>query len=72
MVFVHYTGYLVDGTVFDSSASRDPLSFTLGAGQVIAGWDAGVAGACIGEKRKLKIPPDMGYGEAGFPPTIPG
>eukprot|EP00210_Caulerpa_lentillifera_P001679 g1614.t1 len=72
-VSVHHKGYLVDGTVFDSSYDRgNPFDFKLGSGQVIAGWDAGVLGACIGEKRKLKIPYDMGYGEAGAPPKIPG
>eukprot|EP00244_Chara_vulgaris_P012465 TRINITY_DN6564_c0_g1_i7.p1 TRINITY_DN6564_c0_g1~~TRINITY_DN6564_c0_g1_i7.p1 ORF type:complete len:277 (-),score=55.31 TRINITY_DN6564_c0_g1_i7:404-1234(-) len=72
-VAVHYTGKLVDGTVFDSSLTRgDPISFTLGKGHVIKGWDRGIAGMCLGEKRKLKIPPSLGYGEHGSPPTIPG
>ena len=66
-------GRLTDGSVFDSSYDRDvPLDFKLGAGQVIQGWEMGVLGACVGEKRKLKIPPDMGYGQVGAPPKIPG
>lgn len=64
---------LTDGTEFDSSYGRGvPLDFKVGTGQVIEGWEVGVLGACVGEKRKLKIPPDMGYGETGAPPTIPG
>ncbi|KAK9457405.1 hypothetical protein V1511DRAFT_493531 [Dipodascopsis uninucleata] len=60
---IHYTGTLTDGTVFDSSISRGkPFSFTLGAGQVIKGWDQGILGMCIGEQRKLTIPPELGYG----------
>jgi FKBP-type peptidyl-prolyl cis-trans isomerase len=72
-VSVHYTGYLTDGTKFDSSLDRgQPYPFTLGAGQVIAGWDEGVAGMKIGGQRKLTIPPDMGYGPGGTPDgTIP-
>ncbi|CAK7349410.1 unnamed protein product [Dovyalis caffra] len=70
---VHYRGKLTDGTVFDSSFERgDPISFELGSGQVIKGWDQGLLGACVGEKRKLKIPAKLGYGEQGSPPTIPG
>lgn len=72
-VHVHYTGKLTDGTKFDSSLDRnDPIVFELGAGRVIKGWDQGISGMCIGEKRKLKIPPHLGYGESGSPPTIPG
>lgn len=107
MLFMHYTGTLEDGTKFDSSLDRgQPLSFTLGAGQVIRGWDQGLLGyvhyditlgvrfhpnisrlfsiksrlnffsldnfrMCVGEKRKLVIPPEMGYGSNGAPPTIP-
>lgn len=72
-VFVHYTGTLEDGTKFDSSLDRgQPIGFRLGQGEVIKGWDEGIAGMSIGDKRKLTIPSDLGYGEAGSPPTIPG
>ncbi|CAM8927552.1 unnamed protein product [Rhodiola kirilowii] len=72
-VKVHYRGKLTDGTVFDSSFERgNPIEFELGSGQVIKGWDQGLLGMCVGEKRKLKIPAKMGYGEQGSPPTIPG
>jgi FKBP-type peptidyl-prolyl cis-trans isomerase len=71
-VEVHYTGWLTDGTKFDSSLDRDQtFSFKLGAGQVIAGWDQGVAGMKIGGTRKLTIPPEMGYGERGAGGVIP-
>ena len=61
---VHYTGTLEDGAKFDSSLDRgDPFVFTLGAGQVIKGWDLGLLGAKVGDKRKLTIPADLGYGE---------
>jgi len=72
-VAVHYTGTLFsDGTEFDSSVKRGtPFEFLLGRGQVIRGWDQGVAGMCVGEKRKLTIPSDLAYGERGSPPTIP-
>eukprot|EP00090_Calanus_glacialis_P018159 TRINITY_DN2816_c0_g1_i1.p1 TRINITY_DN2816_c0_g1~~TRINITY_DN2816_c0_g1_i1.p1 ORF type:complete len:136 (-),score=51.93 TRINITY_DN2816_c0_g1_i1:154-561(-) len=70
---MHYTGTLQDGTEFDSSIPRgEPLSFTLGSGQVIKGWDQGLVGMCEGEKRKLIIPPQLGYGASGSPPKIPG
>ena len=63
-VAVHYTGWLTDGTKFDSSLDRgQPFSFVLGAGQVIAGWDQGVAGMKPGGKRRLTIPPELGYGD---------
>ena len=64
IVTVNYTGSLENGTVFDSSLNpgREPFRFTLGVGQVIAGWDQGVLGMRTGEKRKLTIPPELGYG----------
>ncbi len=71
-VTVHYTGWLTDGTKFDSSKdSNQPFVFMLGAGQVIRGWDVGVAGMKVGGKRKLIIPPDMGYGARGAGGVIP-
>jgi FKBP-type peptidyl-prolyl cis-trans isomerase len=71
-VSVHYTGWLPNGEKFDSSVDRNqPFEFSLGAGQVIAGWDEGVAGMKVGGKRKLVIPADLGYGTAGAPPDIP-
>jgi len=71
---MHYTGTLYkDGSKFDSSRDRgDPFSFTLGQGQVIKGWDEGVAGMCVGEKRKLVIPSGKGYGAGGSGAKIPG
>ncbi len=71
-VKVHYTGKLEDGSVFDSSHQRGvPIEFTLGVGQVIKGWDEGIADMKVGEKRQLIIPPDLGYGASGYPPVIP-
>ena len=71
-VSVHYTGWLTDGTKFDSSVDRgQPFQFPLGAGRVIQGWDKGVQGMKIGEKRKLTIPPEMGYGARGAGAVIP-
>jgi len=70
---MHYTGTLLDGTKFDSSLDRNsPFSFKLGQGQVIKGWDQGLRGMCVGEKRKLTIPASLGYGARGSPPKIPG
>ncbi|KAG2495038.1 hypothetical protein HYH03_006970 [Edaphochlamys debaryana] len=71
-VAVHYVGKLTDGTEFDSSYTRnDPIEFQLGAQQVIPGWEQGIQGMCVGEKRKLTIPPHLGYGQEGSGP-IPG
>jgi FKBP-type peptidyl-prolyl cis-trans isomerase len=71
-VDVHYTGWLVDGTKFDSSVDRgQPFTFPLGAGAVIKGWDEGVAGMKVGGVRKLIAPPDLAYGASGRPPVIP-
>jgi FKBP-type peptidyl-prolyl cis-trans isomerase len=71
-VTVHYTGWLTDGTKFDSSVDRDePFSFVLGTGQVIQGWDKGVAGMCVGDKARLTIPPELAYGQQGYPGAIP-
>jgi FKBP-type peptidyl-prolyl cis-trans isomerase len=73
IVQVHYTGWLTTGKKFDSSRDRDkPFQFSLGQGDVIKGWDEGVAGMKIGGKRKLTIPSDLAYGKKGRPPVIPG
>jgi len=63
VIRVHYTGTLLDGSQFDSSVGRSPLEFTVGAGQMIAGFDAGVLGMAIGEKKTIQIDPDNGYGQ---------
>jgi FKBP-type peptidyl-prolyl cis-trans isomerase len=71
-VSVHYTGWLESGTKFDSSKDRDdPFEFKLGAGQVIRGWDEGVAGMKVGGVRRLTIPPQLGYGDRGAGGVIP-
>lgn len=71
-VSVHYVGTLLDGRKFDSSRDRhDPFVFTLGRGEVIKGWDQGIAGMQVGGMRKLTIPSTLAYGARGFPPVIP-
>ena len=71
-VKVHYTGWLTTGKKFDSSVDAGkPFSFTLGGGEVIKGWDEGVEGMKVGGKRQLRIPPQLGYGERGYPGVIP-
>ena len=71
-VSVHYTGWLTDGTKFDSSVDRgQPFQFQIGQGQVIKGWDEGVMSMKIGGKRKLTIPPQLGYGDRGAGSVIP-
>lgn len=75
---VHYTGWLYDparpeqkGTQFETSVGRQPFAFTLGIGQVIRGWDQGVAGMKVGGLRRLTLPPELAYGAGGSPPVIP-
>jgi FKBP-type peptidyl-prolyl cis-trans isomerase len=71
-VTVHYTGWFADGGKFDSSVDRDePFTFVLGLGQVIRGWDVGVAQLKVGDKAKLTIPPELAYGREGYPGAIP-
>lgn len=73
LVTVHYTGWLLDGTRFDSSLDRGvPFQFPLGAGGVIPGWDEGLTGMRVGGKRQLRIPPELGYGEQGISGVVPG
>lgn len=71
LVSVHYTGMLEDGTEFDSSVGGDPFQFTIGAAQVIEGWDQGIPGMRVGGKRELTIGPDLAYGDAGAGGVIP-
>ncbi|HEX3820182.1 MAG TPA: FKBP-type peptidyl-prolyl cis-trans isomerase [Candidatus Sulfotelmatobacter sp.] len=70
-VKVHYTGWLTTGKKFDSSVGGTPFDFTIGAGDVIKGWDEGVAGMKVGGKRQLRIPPDLAYGAQGYSGVIP-
>jgi FKBP-type peptidyl-prolyl cis-trans isomerase len=70
-VTVHYTGWLTSGKKFDSSVGGKPFPFRIGAGDVIKGWDEGVAGMKVGGKRQLRIPPDLAYGAKGYPGVIP-
>jgi FKBP-type peptidyl-prolyl cis-trans isomerase len=71
-VRVHYTGWLTTGKKFDSSVDAGkPFDFTIGNGEVIKGWEEGVAGMRVGGKRQLRIPPALGYGAEGYPPAIP-
>ena len=71
-VTVHYTGWLTDGTSFDSSRNHgQPFDFAIGTGSVIEGWDIGVATMRVGGKRRLIIPSNLGYGPMGYPPVIP-
>ena len=70
---MHYTGTLEDGKKFDSSYDRsEPFKFQIGVGQVIRGWEEGVLGMCAGEKRRLIVPPELGYGDQGAGDIIPG
>jgi len=70
-VRVHYTGWLTNGKKFDSSVGGQPFDFTIGNGEVIKGWEEGVAGMKVGGKRQLRIPPALAYGDKGYPPVIP-
>lgn len=73
MLTMHYAGKLEDGTPFDSSYDRnEPFKFQIGVGQVIKGWEEGVLGMCVGEKRQLIVPPELGYGDQGAGDVIPG
>jgi FKBP-type peptidyl-prolyl cis-trans isomerase len=70
-VRVHYTGWLTNGKKFDSSVGGQPFPFRIGSGDVIRGWDLGVAGMKVGGQRQLRIPPDLAYGAKGYPGVIP-
>ena len=70
-VSVHYTGWLTDGTQFESSHGKAPIRFPLGTPGIVQGWNEGIAGMKVGGKRKLTIPPSLGYGAGGRPPVIP-
>ncbi|RUL87918.1 FKBP-type peptidyl-prolyl cis-trans isomerase [Tautonia sociabilis] len=70
-ISVIYKGTLDDGTVFDSNVGKDPIQFQLAEGALIRGWTEGIPGMKVGEKRKLVVPSDLGYGQRGSPPTIP-
>ena len=73
MLSMHYVGTLESGAKFDSSYDRrEPFKFQIGVGQVIKGWEEGVLGMCVGEKRKLIVPPALGYGDQGAGDIIPG
>merc|ERR1712117_19860 len=73
MLSMHYVGTLESGAKFDSSVDRnEPFKFQIGVGQVIKGWEEGVLGMCVGEKRKLIVPPELGYGDQGAGDIIPG
>jgi len=68
---MHYTGWLTSGKKFDSSIGSQPYEFKIGAGEVIKGWDEGVLGMKVGGKRQLRIPPNLAYGDKGYPGVIP-
>jgi FKBP-type peptidyl-prolyl cis-trans isomerase len=71
-VRIHYVGMLANGTSFDSSRNREPLKATLGRSMLIPGFDRGVQGMRVGGRRRITVPPELGYGKEGQPPRIPG